>query len=147
MALGPVELLAIKFPGNQFRGEIAPALSELVDSGMIRIIDLLFVKKDAEGGVTAVELNDVEPDTYAALDPLVGDLEGLLTEEDIPSFAAMLEPNSSVGVMLIENIWATRFRDAVLRANGELVLSERIPHAVIQELEAAHVAPAPAAGA
>jgi hypothetical protein len=140
MPLGPVELLVIKFPGNQFKGEIVPALRELVESGLIRIVDLLFVKKDAAGAVTAVELNDFEPDTYALLDPLVADIEGLLAEDDVQHFAEMLEPNSSVGMMLFENAWATRFRDAVLNANGELVLNERIPHAVVEQLVAAHAA-------
>jgi hypothetical protein len=140
MALGPVELLVVKFPGNRFRGEIVPALSELVESGTINIIDFLFVKKDATGVVTAVELNDVEPDTYALLDPLVGEVEGLLAEDDVQRFASMLEPDSSVGMMLFENVWATRFRDAVVRADGELVLNERIPKAVVDELVAAHAA-------
>jgi hypothetical protein len=92
--------------------------------------------------VTAVELTDVEPDTYALLDPLVGEIEALLAEEDVRRAAAALAPDSSVGLLLFENVWATRFRDAVRRADGELLLSERIPHAVIEELVAAHGAPA-----
>jgi Family of unknown function (DUF6325) len=140
MALGPVELLVIRLPGNRFRGEIVPALGELVESGTIRIIDFLFVKKDAAGVVTAVELNDVEPETYALLDPLVADVEGLLAEDDVQRFAAVLEPGSSVGMMLFENVWATRFRDAVVRAKGELVLNERVPKAVVDELVAARTA-------
>ncbi|HEX2513128.1 MAG TPA: DUF6325 family protein, partial [Chloroflexota bacterium] len=71
MALGPVELLVIKFPGNEFKGEIAPALRELVENGTIRIIDLLFIRKDADGTVTANELMDLAPDLYAIFDPLV----------------------------------------------------------------------------
>jgi hypothetical protein len=137
MALGPVELLVIKFPGNEFRGEIAPALRELVENGTIRIIDLLFIKKDAEGKVTANELTDLAPDLYAVFDPLVSDIEGLLADDDVQALAGALENNSSAGVLLFENVWATRFRDAVLNANGQLVLSERIPRSVIEAATAA----------
>ena len=69
MALGPVELLVIKFPGNQFRGEVVAALRDLVESGAVRIIDLLFVKKDAHGVVTSIELDDSEPDVHALYTP------------------------------------------------------------------------------
>jgi uncharacterized membrane protein len=139
MALGPVELLVVRFPGNEFRGEIAPALRELVEGGTIRIIDLLFVTKDAEGAVASTELTDLDEDTYAVYDPLVSDLEGLLADDDVQRLGAALEPNSSAAVMLFENAWATRFRDAVVNARGELVLAERIPRSVIEEVAAARV--------
>lgn len=134
MSLGPVELLVIKFPGNQFSGEIAPALKELVDSGTIRVLDLIFARKDKDGNVVVLELNDLDDNDYAAFDPLVDNLSGTLTEDDARQLAATLERNSSAGIMLFENTWATKFRDAVLRANGKLVLNERIPHAVIEKL-------------
>lgn len=134
MSLGPVELLVIKFPGNQFTGEIVPALKELVDSGTIRIIDLIFARKDKDGNVLVVELNELDDDAYAAYNGVVGDLSGTLTAEDVNQLAATLERNSSAGMMLFENTWATRFQNAVLKANGKLVLNERIPHAVVQQL-------------
>ena len=137
MALGPVELLVIKFPGNEFRGEIAPALRELVENGTIRIIDLLFIKKDADGTVTANELMDLAPGLYELFDPLVSDIEGLLADDDVQALAGALENNSSAGVLLFENVWATRFRDAVVNANGQLILSERIPRSVIEAVTAA----------
>jgi uncharacterized membrane protein len=140
MALGPVELLVVKFPGNEFRGEIAPALRELVENGTIRIIDLLFIKKDADGTVTANELMDLAPDLYEIFDPLVSDIEGLLADDDVQALAGALENNSSAGVLLFENVWATRFRDAVLNANGQLVLSECIPRSVIEAVAAAREA-------
>ena len=140
MALGPVELLVIKFPGNEFRGEIAPALRELVENGTIRIIDLLFIKKDADGKVTANELMDLAPDVYAIFDPLVSDIEGLLADDDVQALSGALENNSSAGVLLFENVWATRFRDAVVNANGQLILSERIPRSVIEAVAAAEEA-------
>jgi uncharacterized membrane protein len=150
MALGPVELLVVKFPGNQFRGEIAPALRELVEGGTIRVIDLLFVTKDAGGNLRSAELTDLDAATYAVYDPLVADLEGLLADDDVQRLGAALDNNSSAAVLLFENVWATRFRDAVVAARGELVLAERIPRSVIEEVAAARAqaaAPAAPAGA
>jgi uncharacterized membrane protein len=137
MALGPIELLVVKFPGNRFSGEIAPALEDLVDKGLIRIIDLIFVIKDEYGNVRALEMTELDEDVYAALDPFVDDVAGVLTEEDVRHLSAALEPNSSAGIMLFENTWAARFAEAVRNANGELVLNERIPRAVIDQLMAA----------
>jgi hypothetical protein len=144
MALGPVELLVIKFPGNEFKGEIVPALRELVENGTIRIIDLLFIRKDADGTVTANELMDLAPGLYELFDPLVSDIEGLLADNDVQALAGALENNSSAGVLLFENVWATRFRDAVVNANGQLILSERIPRSVIEAAAAASQEEAPA---
>jgi hypothetical protein len=138
MPLGPVELLVIKFPGNQFTGEIVPALAELVESNTIRIMDLIFARKDADGSLTILEINDLDDEVFNAFGDVVGDeLDGFLTEEDVIHLMQVLEANSSAALMLFENVWATRFRDAVLNANGQLVLNERIPHRVIAELEAA----------
>jgi hypothetical protein len=133
MSIGPVELIVIKFPGNQFKGEIAPALTELVESGTIRIIDILFVLKNEDGTVEMVEINDLAADDYTAFDPLVQDVTGMLSEDDVKFFSESMEPNSSAALMLFENAWATRFCDAVLNAKGELVLNERIPKAVIDD--------------
>ena len=137
MALGPVELLVVKFPGNRFTGEIAPALRELVAGGTIRVIDLLFVTKDGAGALRSAELTDLDAATYAVYDPLVADLEGLLADDDVQRLGAALEPDSSAAVLLFEHAWATRFRDAVVAAKGELVLAERIPRAAIEEVAAA----------
>ena len=135
MAIGPVELLVVKFPGNQFTGEIVPALTELVESGTIRVLDILFVTKDEAGAVEMVEIKDLVIDD-TSFDPVVSDLTDLLTEEDVTYFGATLEQNSSAALMLFENTWATRFATAVRNAKGELILSERIPRAVIEELVA-----------
>jgi hypothetical protein len=121
----------LKFPGNQFKGEIAPALQDLVDSGTIRIVDILFMIKDVDGAVAVVEINELPTEIRGVYEPVVTDLTDMLTEEDAQVLATGLEPNSSGAIMLFENTWATAFRDAVLRANGELVLNERIPKAVI----------------
>jgi len=139
MALGPVELLVVKFPGNQFKGEIAPALTELVESGTIRVIDILFVNKDENGKVEMVEINDLDDDNYAVFDPIVSDVTSMLNEDDVQAFSAALEPNSSAALMLFEDTWATRFRDALVNANAEVVMSERIPRAAVEKLMAESV--------
>jgi hypothetical protein len=135
MAIGPVELLVVKFPGNQFTGEIAPALTDLVETGTIRVLDILFVNKDEDGTVEMVEINDLILDDKS-FDPIISDLTDLLTEEDVETFGAVLEPNSSAALMLFENTWAARFAGALRNARGELILNERIPRAVIEEVMA-----------
>jgi hypothetical protein len=137
MALGPVELLLVKFPGNQFKGEIVPALNELIATNTIRVMDILFLKKDTAGNLTMVEISEIEDDAlYDAFDPLVPEVEGLLSESDALLMAQGLENNSSAALMLFENTWATRFRDAVVNAQGQVLLNERIPRQVIETLVA-----------
>jgi hypothetical protein len=134
MSIGPVELLVLKFPGNQFTGEVGPALKELVDSGTIRIIDLLFAITDPQGNIAVVELSDLDSAAKGEFDPVVTDQTDLLTHDDARTLAAGLGPDSSGAIMLFENTWATKFRDAVLGAGGELVLSERIPKAAVDAM-------------
>jgi uncharacterized membrane protein len=137
MPLGPIELLVISFPGNQFTGEITPALAELVESGTIRIVDLLFVIKDEQGKVAVLELGDLAADVLGQFRLFVSDTIPMLNDEDAYELAEALENNSSAGIMLFENTWATRFADAIHNAKGEVVLNERIPRAAIEELIAA----------
>ena len=134
MAVGPIELLVVKFPGNQFKGEIAPALQELVESGTIRIIDLIFAIKDEEGALAIVELNALGDETLAVFEPEPSELSGSLTEDDARSLSGGLENNSSAAILLFENTWATKFVDAMRNANGELILIERVPRVVIDDL-------------
>jgi hypothetical protein len=137
MPIGPVEYILIAFPGNKFNGEIVPALKELVDSGTIHIIDLLFIKKDADGTILVVELNSADPDEAAPFDDLDGEVSDLLSIEDIELAAAELPPNSSAGLIVWENIWAARFAQAVRNANGQVIANERIPHAIVEAALAA----------
>ena len=136
MPLGPIELLVLRFPGNRFSGEIIPALAELVENGTVRIVDLLFAVKDEAGEVAVLEFSDLDPDITGQWDPLVEDITPLLNEDDAHHLAGALENNSSAGILLFENVWATRFVEAVRRADGEVVFNERIPRAVIEELVA-----------
>ena len=115
MAIGPVEYIIVGFPGNKFNGEIAPELGKLVESGTIRILDLVFITKDADGEVRAVEFED--HDDVALFNALEGEVGGLISDEDIEYAATELEPNSSAALLIWEDLWAAPFvdRDARLR--------------------------------
>lgn len=125
--LGPIDYVVIEFPGNRFNGELAPELVKLIASGLVRIIDLVFIHKDADGTVTAVELEDAEPEEAGVLAGLECDVPGLLADEDVAAVAAVLDPGSSAGLLVWENVWAAPFAGAVRRAGGQLVASGRIP--------------------
>lgn len=131
--MGPVDYLLVEFPGNQFKGEIVPALAELTQSGTIRIIDLLFVRKDEEGSVTWQELSDLPGELAAAFDDVDGEVDDLLNEDDVDLAAKLLKPHSSAAVVVYENVWATKLRDAVVNAGGRLVDHARVPAAVVEE--------------
>ena len=130
--IGPVDYAVIAFPGNRFRGEIGPALSDLVESGTIRIIDIAFVGKNPDGDVVALELTELDPDVQASLDSAGIEVGGLLNEDDLRSTADALEPDSSAALIVWENVWARRVTQAMRDAGGVLVAFERIPHEVVQ---------------
>ena len=133
MSVGPIEYLVVAFPGNKFKGEIIPALAELVENETIRILDLVFIIKDEEGNVAAVELGEVDPEDEAAGMTDIADIDsGLLNEEDIALAAEALDLNSSAGLLVFENVWAARFAEAVRNADGQLVANERIPYDIVQ---------------
>lgn len=133
-SMGPVELLVIKFPGNQFKGEIAPALGELVESGTIRIIDLIFATKDENGEFDMVEVRDLESAEVEAFSNFIRGGNAMLSEEDVQYVASTLENGSSAAILLFEDTWAVRFRDSLANANAELIYNIRIPHATIEEI-------------
>jgi uncharacterized membrane protein len=131
--IGPVEYMIVSFPCNRFTGEIAPALGKLVESNTIRIIDLAFVSKDADGNVGAFELSDVDEKVRRGLEALGLEATGLLGEEDLMDAAEDLEPGSSAAMLLWEDIWAAELASAMRGAGGELVAIGRIPHDVVME--------------
>jgi hypothetical protein len=126
MTLGPIDFVAIKFPGNKFSGEIIPALRDLVASGTVRILDIVFVKKDAAGNIEAFELAALGPEEAKLFDHIEGKLQSVISDTDVQAAAAALENNSSAGLILWENTWATRFKEAALKANGELLAFGRL---------------------
>ena len=131
MSIGPVEYMIVEFPGNQFKGEIVPALKELVDSGTIKIIDLAFVMKDADGAVVTAELDDLDSEVHQAFDALTSETMGLLNQEDLAAAGEELAPNSSAALLVWEDVWATKLRDAIVNAGGELLDLERLPGEVV----------------
>jgi uncharacterized membrane protein len=133
MSYGPIEYLIVGFPGNKFKGEIIPALAELVENNTIRILDLVFIAKDEEGNVAAMELTELDPEDEAAAMSDISEVDaGLLNEDDIQLAAESLENNSSAGLLVFENVWAARFAEAVRNADGRLLANERIPHDVVE---------------
>ena len=132
--LGPVDWIVVEFPGSRFNGQIAPALLDLVERDLVRVLDLLVLKKDADGSLEAFELSDLDEGEIGELRGYESELAMLLSEEDVNSLAAAIEPGSSAGVLVWENTWAAPFASAVRRSGGQLVASGRIP---IQALLAA----------
>lgn len=130
--IGPVDYALIAFPGNQFRGEIAPALADLVEAGTIRIIDATFVIKDEDGNTMSMEMTELAPDVQEALSKLNIEVSGLFNEDDLMDAADALEPNSSAALLVWENVWAREVTQAMRDAGGELVTFQRIPHEVVQ---------------
>jgi len=130
--IGPVDYAIVAFPGNKFRGEIAPALADLVESNTIRLIDVAFVGKNADGGAVAFELTELDPEVQDSLDRLGIEVQGLLNEDDLADAADALEPNSSAALLVWENVWARTVTKAMRDAGGELLAFERVPHDIVQ---------------
>ncbi|MER7753737.1 DUF6325 family protein [Kitasatospora sp. NPDC097643] len=143
--IGPVEYVVIAFPGNRFKGEIVPELKRLVDNGIVRILDLTFVKKDADGTTSHVELQMLDPEEASLFLEVDGEVGGLFSDEDLDLIAQELVPNSSAALLAWENTWAAPMVQAVAGAGGLVVAHERIPAPVVAlALEAAAAAAAEA---
>jgi hypothetical protein len=125
--LGPVDWIVVEFPGSKFNGEIAPALRDLVERDIVRVLDLLVLKKDSDGSLDAFELSDLDESELGELRTYESELAMLLSEEDVTAVAAAIEPGSSAAVLVWENRWAAPFASAVRHSGGQLVASGRIP--------------------
>jgi hypothetical protein len=125
--LGPVDWIVVEFPGSRFKGEIIPALEDLVERDIVRILDLLIMKKDEDGTLEAFELSDLDDTELGSLRSYESELAMLLSEDDVHAVAAAVEPGSTAAVLVWENTWAAPFGSAVRRAGGQLVASGRIP--------------------
>lgn len=133
MTYGPVDFVALEFKGNQFKGEIFPEIMNLVNNGIVRVIDMLIIKKDADGNVTHQEMQETDKKVLALFDPLKAEINGMIQVEDIEMIGEKLEKNSTAGVILFENLWAVKFVQAVENAKGRSVMHVRIPHEVVVE--------------
>jgi hypothetical protein len=133
MTYGPIDFLALEFKNEQLKGEILPALLELVKNKIVRVIDLVIIQKYEDGHHEALEMEQLTPELLSVFDPLEVEISGILQAEDIESIAAGMENNTTAAGLLVENLWAIKFGEAVLRANGRLIMHERIPFEVINE--------------
>ena len=135
--LGPVDYIVVEFPGSKFNGEIAPALDDLVDRGIIRVLDLIVLQKDDKGAIEAVELSDLDESEAGSLRAYETELAMLLSEEDVLNVAEAIEPGTTAAVLVWENTWAVPFATAVRHSGGQLVAGGRIPiQAIAAALEA-----------
>jgi hypothetical protein len=135
--LGPVDWIVVEFPGSRFNGQIAPALRDLVERGLIRVLDLLVLKKESDGSLEAFELSDLDEGEIGELRSYEAQLAMLLSEDDVTAVAAAIEPGSSAAVLVWENTWAAPFASAVRHSGGQLVASGRIPiQALLAAIEA-----------
>jgi hypothetical protein len=135
--LGPVDWIVVEFPGSRFKGEIAPALAELVDRGIVRILDLLLIRKGDDGSLDFFEISDLEESEIGDLRAYETAVAMLLSEEDVEAVAAAVDPGSTAALLVWENTWAAPFASAVRRAGGQLAASGRIPvQALLAAIEA-----------
>jgi hypothetical protein len=131
VSIGPVEYLLIEFPGNKFTGEIVPALGRLIENRTVRIIDLVFIRKDADGTTTILEFDQL--DEFAPFAALEGEAGGLVSKEDVAYAGAGLQPDSSAALLVWEDTWATELAQAIRNANGVVIEGARIPHDLVEQ--------------
>ena len=125
--LGPVDYIVVEFPGNKFNGDIAPALDDLVERGLIRVLDLVILQKDGYGKLDAVELSDLDESEAGSLRAYETELAMLLSEDDVIAVAEAIEPGTTAAVLVWENLWAVPFGTTVRHSGGQLVAGGRIP--------------------
>ena len=125
--IGPIDYLVVEFPGSRMTGEGLPLLVDLVDRGIIRLLDLVFVKKELDGSVRGMAIADLDKDGQLDLAVFEGASSGLLGQEGLVEAGGVLEPGSSAGLLVYENRWAAPFASALRRGGGQVVASGRIP--------------------
>jgi len=139
--MGPIDYLVIEFPGSRMRGEGLPLLVDLVDRGIIRILDLLFIRKLPDGSVVRLEISNLGTDGQRDMSVFEGASSGLLDQEDIDAAAAAIEPGSTAGLIIYENRWAAPLATALRRGGAQMVASGRIPiQALLAAVDAAEAA-------
>ena len=133
MSYGPIDFIALEFKTDQLTGESLPELLELVQKEIVRVIDLVIILKDQAGATQVLEIEELAPDILAVFDPLQFEISGIIQVEDIVVIAAEMEDNATAALLLIENLWAIKFGEAVVRASGRMVMYDRIPFEVVNE--------------
>ena len=133
MTYGPIDFLALDFKTEQLKGEILPELLELVKNKIVRVIDLVVIQKYEDGHHEAIEMQQLAPDLLALFNPLEIEISGIIQVEDIADVAEAMENGTNAALLLFENLWAIKFGEAAQRANGRMVMQERIPFEVVNE--------------
>lgn len=136
MTLGPLEYVVVGFEGNRFTGQILSELRAAKEKGIIRVIDALLIRKDANGAITALELSDLGGEEAEAFGPIAGELLQVFEPDDVEAAASDLPNNSSAGLLLIEQTWAIPLKEAILNAGGVAVTGGLVTPAVVQMIEA-----------
>jgi hypothetical protein len=134
MTYGPIDFLALVFETDKLKGEILPELLDLVQKKIVRVIDLVVIQKYDDGHHEAVEMEQLAPDLLALFDPLDVEISGIVQVEDIANVAEAMENGTTAAVLLVENLWVIKFGEAVMRANGRVLMHERIPFEVVNEV-------------
>jgi hypothetical protein len=136
--LGPVSYLIVEFPGNKMTGEGFPILLDLVDRGLIRVLDLKFLTKDADGALRSIELADIDHDGTFDFALFEGVSSGVIDHSDVDDAGAVIEAGSSAALLIFENRWATQFVEALRRGGAQMVAAGYIPHdTLVASLDAA----------
>lgn len=133
MSYGPVDMIALEFKTDNLKGEILAELIALVEQNIVRVVDLVVIQKHEDGSHQALEMEQVAPDILSVFDPIEMEISGIIQVEDIELIAEAMEPETTSAVLLVENLWAIRFAEAVVRAEGRLLMHGRIPYEVINE--------------
>ncbi|HLI08350.1 MAG TPA: DUF6325 family protein [Ktedonobacteraceae bacterium] len=134
VALGPLEYMVIGCPGNQFMNEIVPELNAIQEKGLIQVVDLLFVRKAADGTITALEVSDLDDHERAVLGPIQQSLLGLITPEDVVTLSSALPADTSATIVLLEHLWLNNLEQAVERTNGVIHVGGMIPYPTLQQV-------------
>jgi hypothetical protein len=133
MTYGPIDYLVLEFKNEKLKGEIIPTIVELMESNTIRVIDLVIIQKDQDGKHEVIELQELDSETLAVYDPLQAEVTGLIQMEDIDAIAEKMDKGTTAAALLFENLWAIKFKDAVLRADGKLLEQVRLRHEDVEE--------------
>ena len=133
MTYGPIDFLALEFQNENLKGEILPALIDLVERKIVRVIDLIIIQKYEDGTHAALELNQLSPDLLGVFDPLNAEVSGLIQEEDIDSLADVMKNGTTSAALLFENLWAIKFKEAVLKAKGKVLEQVRLSNEDVEE--------------
>jgi len=134
VADGPLEYVVIGFQGNPLNGEIGAAIREAVEKGLIRVVDLMFARRELDGSLVVLEWEDIGPESAAVYGPVAADVTAMLSEDDVRELSEALEPDTSAAILLFEHTWAIGIRDALVRANGRLIEGGIIPREVVNQV-------------